>query len=324
MTEINVVSWNVNGIRSRIFDDKISGDFKKEKVRNCEEDSSLHQLICMSNADFICLQETRCDINNGKLLTIDGYKSYFNESKLTDARAPNRYSGTAIYVKDNFYDMVDEVIYQFPFETESDYIDNEGRIIIIYFNNYNNVLINVYTPNSGTNFENRLIFQNTIYKFLKKEAETKNVIYAGDFNVAYLAQDCHFNYNKSSTYRKVKKPVAGILQEEKDYIYKLLELNYKDSFLEVNPKPNITEDQPKNYHGFTWWDPRMKKMLNEETKTYMGIYRASNCGWRIDYIFVTQNIEVLESKVLKTVGEYTEPNGSDHAPIYSKIKICNI
>ena len=35
----------------------------------------------------------------GKLALIDGYNSYFNCSKLTDARGSNRYSGTAIYTK---------------------------------------------------------------------------------------------------------------------------------------------------------------------------------------------------------------------------------
>ena len=320
MTEINIVSWNVNGIRSRIFDNKMSGTCKN-KIRKCDEDSSLHQLINMSNADFICLQETRCSIENSKCLIIDGYTSYFNESKLDNARGPNRYSGTAIYVKNKFNELINEVNYQIPSNDELTYNDEEGRIIIIYFNNYQNVLINVYTPNSGTNFEKRLRFQNSIYNFLKAESINRNVIYAGDLNVAYLPQDCHFKYIKSSTYKKIKGPVVGILPEELEFMQWLLKLNYKDSFLEVNSSPNISEDQPKDYTGFTWWDPKMKKIFNAETNTNMSIFRASNYGWRIDYIIVTVKIEVLESKVLKTVGEYTEPNASDHAPIYSKLKL---
>ncbi len=68
--------------------------------------------------------------------------------------------------------------------------------------------------------------------------------------------------------------------EELEFMQWLLKLDYKDSFLEVNYSPNISEDQPKDYTGFTWWDPKMKKMFNEETNTNMSIFRASNYGWR--------------------------------------------
>ena len=67
----------------------------------------------------------------------------------------------------------------------------------------------------------------------------------------------------------------------------------------------------------------MKKILDEETQTNMSIFRSKNLGWRIDYTFVSQNIEVLESIVLKKIGEFTEPNASDHAPLYTKILIKN-
>ena len=98
--ELNLVTWNVNGIRTRIFDN--------EKVTNCKlnkktltENSSLSNLITSTNPDFICLQETRCSVVNGKCFNISNYISIFNESKEEGARSSNRYSGTAIYVKKN-------------------------------------------------------------------------------------------------------------------------------------------------------------------------------------------------------------------------------
>ena len=58
----------------------------------------------------------------------------------------------------------------------------------MYFDDF--ILINVYTPNSGTNYDNRafLNFLTTI----KYE-----VIFCGDLNVAYRPEDIHFNYKLS-------------------------------------------------------------------------------------------------------------------------------
>ena len=96
---LSIVTWNINGIRSRVFNNKTSAQLPKNKYYSPEENCSMSNLIKETNADIICLQETRCDVQTGKLAVIDGYNSYFNCSKLTDARGPNRYSGTAIYTK---------------------------------------------------------------------------------------------------------------------------------------------------------------------------------------------------------------------------------
>lgn len=318
MTEYNIITWNVNGIRSRIFDNKASTTCKKMS-RVLQDDSSLSMLLKINPIDFICFQETRCSIENSKCLIIPNYISIFNESKEQNARNANRYSGTAVFIKKNI--IINEILYQIPNQTE--YIDTEGRIIIIYFGENNeNVLINVYTPNSGTNFEKRLKFQNAMLIFLACENLKRNVIYVGDLNVAYLSQDSHFKYIMSSTYKKINTPIVGMLPEEIQYITDLSLIQLKDTFLDIEDNYiNYKKDLPNDYKGFTWWDPRMKKIYNNETKTNISIFRYKNLGWRLDYIFVSNNINVLESKVYKHIGEFTEPNASDHAPLYSKIKI---
>ena len=50
----------------------------------------------------------------------------------------------------------------------------------------------------------------------------------GDLNVAYLPHDCHYKYIKSSTYKKINKPVVGMIPEEIDFIKQLLSINLKD------------------------------------------------------------------------------------------------
>ena len=59
MTEYNIITWNVNGIRSRIFDNKASTTCKKMS-RVLQDDSSLSMLLKINPIDFICFQETRC------------------------------------------------------------------------------------------------------------------------------------------------------------------------------------------------------------------------------------------------------------------------
>ena len=290
---MKIVSWNINGIRSNVYN---YNESKKIKPGN-----SLKNLINNEKADIICIQETRISVENSKILNIPGYYSYFNESKLENARSGNRYSGTCIY--SNIKPL--KVEYSIP-----DYEDNEGRIIILYLEN-DLIIINVYTPNSGTNLENRVLWQNAFIKFFV-ENKNKNIIFCGDMNVAYREEDIHFNYNKSSTYKKKTKNIVGYLPVERKFINDLININFRDCYLEIN---NDKYDNPCDFKGFTWWDPRSKKVESSN----VGIMRQKNIGWRIDYFFINYNVNIINCKVLKYIGEDSNPPGSDHAPIILEI-----
>lgn len=281
---LSIVTWNINGIRSRIFNNKTSTQLPKNKYYSPEENSSMSNLIKETNADIICLQETRCDVQTGKLAVIDGYNSYFNCSKLTDARGPNRYSGTAIYTK-----LIPKKIeYTVP-----GYDDQEGRIMIVYYQDF--IVINVYSPNSGTNYENKILFQDALYNFVTQQEDTR-VIYCGDFNIAI---DTHFD--KSSV-----APLPGTHQHELDYHKRLTDAGFTDS-ISLN-----------DYIIYTWWDQRSKRIKVEETNKETNILRHKNKGWRIDYIFV-KNFKCAISRVLKHIGEEYCPHASDHAPVHGII-----
>ena len=288
LEQMRVITWNVNGIRSRVFSNKTCAQLHKNKEYYPEKESAMYNLIQNYNPDIVCLQETRCDENNGKLACINGYYSYFNSSKLTDARGPNRYSGTAIYSKA----IPTKIEYTVP-----DYDDKEGRIMIAYYDDF--ILINVYSPNSGTNYENKKLFQIALFNFIKiKTEETQNencnlkFIYCGDFNIAI---DTHFD-------KSTVNPMPGLYKHELDYYDELLSFGFKDAKSSMDTI------------GFTWWDQRGKKILNEETNKETNILRYQNKGWRIDYVF-TKNITQAESYVLKQIGEEYSPHGSDHAPV---------
>ncbi len=282
---VNIISWNVNGIRSRIFNDKVSAQLPKNKSYSPENNSSLWKIIQEYDPDILCLQETRCNESNGKLATIDNYYSYFNYSQLTDARSANRYSGTAIYTKNE----PNKIEYSVP-----DYDDKEGRIIIMYFNDF--ILINIYAPNSGTNYENKILFQNCLLEFIK--ISTQAIIFCGDFNIAV---DTHFN-------KLTTPPRPGTYSHELEFYDKLIKIGLIDS---------KTDDDNIIY---TWWDPRGKKVFDANTKKYMKSIRLANKGWRLDYIF-TRGFITNTYKVLKHIGEDVIPNSSDHAPIYANINL---
>jgi len=273
---LKVITWNVNGIRSRIFNDKISSKLKKDTIMEIQENSPIDILIKEEDPDIICLQETRCSVVISKNFEIPGYKSYFNESKSTGARAPERYSGTCIFYKEHL--NLKDIQEQIP-----GYEDTEGRIIIANFDNF--VLITVYAPNSGSNYDKKISFIEAMLTFLNS-LDCK-VIFCGDLNIAV------------STHFDIKSTIAmpGIYPHELEFYDRLIKINYRDC---------IENDKIV----FTWWDTRRAK------ENGMSIARNRNEGWRLDYFF-TKNINQGSSRCLKHIGENNEniPLASDHGVV---------
>jgi exodeoxyribonuclease-3 len=279
---LKVITWNVNGIRSRIFNDKIASKLKKGALNEIQEKSPIDNLIKEQDPDIICLQETRCSIAISESFKIPGYKSYFNESKSIGARAPERYSGTCIFYKEHL--VLKDTQEQIP-----GYEDLEGRIIVANFENF--VLISVYAPNSGSNYDKKIIFIEAMLNFLS--SLDGKVIFCGDLNIAV------------STHFDIKTTIAmpGIYPHELDFYDRLIKIGYRDC---------IENDDIV----FTWWDTRRAK------ENGMSIARNRNEGWRLDYFF-TKNINQGSSKCLKHIGENNEsiPLGSDHAPVILSAQI---
>jgi exodeoxyribonuclease III len=282
---MKIISWNVNGIRSRIFNDRISSKLKKGEILTPEENSPIKKLLEEQDPDIFCFQETRCSESVGETIKIPGYTGLFNESKLDGARGCNRYSGTALYIKKNVeYYRVEKNI--------PGYVDFEGRIMIIYIKDL--IIINVYAPNSGTNYENKIKFMDCFLNFLDNIDKKCDVVFCGDMNIAV---DTHFDKTKV-------EPGPGFYKHELDFYYKLESIGYKDAM--NKDIDNII---------YTWWDPRQKK------ENGMSISRNRNKGWRLDYFFIRMNIIDLKknnSKVLKYIGENNVgiPLASDHAPVF--------
>ncbi|MCK5452306.1 MAG: exodeoxyribonuclease III [Candidatus Aenigmarchaeota archaeon] len=182
------------------------------------------------------------------------------------------YSGTAIFTKEKPI----KVEYNLGMER----FDKEGRSIMIEYPEF--ILFNLYLPHGGREKEN-IPYKLDAYTHLLKKIKNikeKPIILCGDFNVAHKEIDLERpkdNMNNTMFTHEERKCIGSIIKE-----------SFTDTFRMFNK-------EGKNY---TWW-PYMKSL------------RERNIGWRIDYIFVSDN---LKSKV-KNAFILKEVKGSDHCPV---------
>lgn len=196
---MNIISWNVNGLRAIMKKDFLA---------------SLKQL----DPDILCLQETKANEQQVKevLSLTNGYHVYANASKETKG-----YSGTSILTRQE----PEAVNYDINVPEH----DKEGRVITLKFKDF--YLVNVYVPNSGrelVRLDYRKTWDQDFLKYLSDLDKDKPVVVCGDFNVAHQPIDIarpKANYNKT----------AGYTQTEIDGFTSLLDNGFVDSFRHFHP-----------------------------------------------------------------------------------------
>jgi len=290
-SQLKILSWNVNGIRSRVVSHQ---KYKKCQILSeIEPESNLGVMVVKHNPDIICLQETRCDEKISGCIQIDGYYQYWSCSQGSGARSGARYSGVTLWTKTE----PKNVTYSIPTLPE-----HEGRIIVAEFNSF--VLLTTYVPNAGTNFDYRVnMWDPAIHRFLQNlKKKNKKVIWCGDLNVARTPNDVFWGNPESSSYNKAalkgvgRAAKAGYTKEEREGIEHILKGGYIDVYRHFYPKEK---------EAYTWWNPRIP------------IFRTKNKGWRLDYFIVSKNLIpcVQDMVILRDAGLLTKPQGSDHAAI---------
>jgi exodeoxyribonuclease-3 len=153
---MNLVSWNVNGIRSVLKKGFL--DFVREAA-----------------PDVLCLQETRATPEQVQL-DLPGYRQYWNPAERKG------YSGTATFTR------VDALGARYGIGDPLH--DGEGRVLTLEFPDF--FLVNVYTPNSQrelTRLEYRQAWDLAFLGFLKRLERGKPVVFCGDLNVAHTELD---------------------------------------------------------------------------------------------------------------------------------------
>ena len=225
--------------------------------------------------DIICLQETKMEKEqlDEDLREIPGYISLWNSSKKRKG-----YSGTAVYVAEPIAKQIKEVHYGLG---NKEY-DGEGRLITVEFEDF--VVCNGYFPNGGGGPE-RLSFKmgyyETFMSFIENVRKRQpNVLWMGDVNTAHNEIDL--------ARPKANEQNTGFLPMEREWIDEMEALGYIDTFRYFHPEKV----------QYSYWDMKTRA-------------RERNVGWRIDYIFVS---EELLSKV-KGAQIHTSIYGSDHCPI---------
>ena len=201
MNELNILSWNVNGLRTRF-----KGGYLKQ--------------VFELNPDILCFQEVKSteDQIPKKLKEIEGYYSYFCPSKKLKG-----YAGVAIYTKSK-PKTIEKSFSNFDYQ-------NEGRILKATFENF--VLFNIYFPSAqGTKegLEHKFNFYEDFLEEMEGLREVgENVIICGDFNIAHTEIDL--------VNPKVASNNQGFLPKERAFLDKLVSIGHADTFRMFNKEP---------------------------------------------------------------------------------------
>lgn len=185
------------------------------------------------------------------------------------------YSGVAVYTK-----YAPERV---EYGLSDGEIDQEGRVVSLIYKHI--AVIGCYFPNGGGGPE-RLKYKLEFYdRFLsyteKLRSEGLGVIFVGDVNTAHTEVDL----------ARPKENVdnTGFLPVERAWMDRVVGAGYIDTFRAMFPD---------TVGAYTYWDMKTRA-------------RDRNVGWRIDYIFCSE--EVVEQ--LQSVRIDADAIGSDHCPV---------
>ncbi len=227
--------------------------------------------LSVTRPDVLCVQETKA--NPSQL--DDELKDPTDYYAYWASAERKGYSGVALFSR------VKPISVQIGLGIEK--YDREGRTIIADYGEF--VLIAAYFPN-GARDHSRVPFK-MAYKeaFLERcnqyRSSGRSVIFCGDVNTAHHEIDI--------ARPKENQDRTGFLPVERAWIDRVVDEGYIDTFRSLHP------DQKDVY---SWW-------------AYWGGARERNVGWRLDYFFISSN---LEDRVA-AAGIHPEVLGSDHCPV---------
>jgi exodeoxyribonuclease III len=240
---MKVISFNANGIRAA--------------ARN-----GFYEWLALQDADFICIQETKAQIDQLIPEEVFYPTNYFCDYYSAQKKG---YSGVAIYARDKPLKVVKGMGF--------DYCDNEGRYIQFDYPNLS--VISLYLPSGTSGDERQVVKYDFLEKFAKHLSQLKNegrqLIICGDYNIAHKQIDL-------KNWRGNQKN-SGFLPQERAWMDELFgSMGFVDAFRVHNQE----EDQ------YTWWSYRSRAW-------------EKNVGWRIDYQVITPGLlqYVVDSRIFR-------------------------
>jgi exodeoxyribonuclease-3 len=250
MNTLEIISYNVNGIRSAISKGLV--DWIKE-----------------TNYDVYLFQETKAheaDIPK-ELFDEIGYRHYWFSAQ------KKGYSGVGVLIKIEHSNVVKGMnISRYDFE---------GRLIRLDIGDI--TIVNSYFP-SGSSGEERqgvkMDYLNDFYNYIHElKKEKKKIIISGDYNICHQAIDIHDPVgNKNS---------SGFLPEEREWMSKYFNSGFIDTFRHFHPDKkaeyswwsfranarNNNKGWRIDYHAAT---KELEQQL-EDAKIFMDVKHSDHC-----------------------------------------------
>ncbi len=222
---MNILSWNVNGIRAIHRKDILQNLFLKG--------FSGEDVLSELPIDIIGLQETKANyVELAKEFFPEGYNTYHNSA--TERKG---YSGTVVFVSKHI--KVSTVDIDVTYET----LRTEGRLVCLECPDF--IIINGYFPNGGGKPERlayKLRFYDEFTDFLLhlKRKYNKDIVFFGDLNIAHRAIDL--------ARPKENANHVGFLPEEREKLDILQNNGFYDLYREKYPETV----------AYTWWDMKTR------------------------------------------------------------------
>ncbi len=231
--------------------------------------------------DVLCLQETKVVDEDFPIKVFEeiGYQVKVSGQK--------SYNGVAIISKSNIEDLRIGFEGELGLKKELEIFNSQKRIISALINNVR--IINVYVPNGSSlksdKFNYKIEWINTLNSYLKQQEKREEyTCLLGDFNIALSDDDINDPI-------KYKEHIMASNQERVT-LNNILNKRFIDSFRVFEKRSGY----------WSWWDYRNNAF-------------ELNKGWRIDHIYITNNLlSKLKSSVIDR-----DPRGneqpSDHTPV---------
>ena len=249
---MQLYSWNVNGVRAA-------------------QKKGFLDWLRATQPDVLAIQETKAQPEqlDPELRQPEGYHAWWSSAERKG------YSGVGFFSKTEPLDI--------KLGLGIEKFDSEGRTIIADYGDF--TLMTTYLPNGGRDHKRvpfKMEYKEAFLDYANAlRADGKSVVFCGDINTAHNEIDLARPKQNTKT--------TGFLREERDWIDKVVEQGYVDTYRHGNPDKE---------GGYSWWSMRSGA-------------RAKNVGWRIDYFFISPDLlDRMENAEI-----HADVLGSDHCPI---------
>lgn len=266
---MKVISFNINGLRARLH--------------------QLQAVIDKHQPDVIGLQEIKVHNDLFPVADIEamGYHVYFHGQK--------GHYGVAMLCKNAASDV------QYGFPTDDD--EAQRRMIMVTMEDKEGLpvrILNGYFPQGEsqtheTKYPAKRKFYQDLNIYLNQfHTAQEQLIVMGDINISPLDLDIGIGEVNAKRWLKTKK--CSFLPEEREWLSKLMDFGFIDTFRLLNPE---VSDQ------YSWFDYRSRGF-------------DDNRGLRIDVILATERLadKTIDSGIDYELRGIDKP--SDHAPIWTE------